>query len=46
MRKFSDKYLNSTVICPMCKQKRKGREMMSCIRMCKHCYEKQRSDTE
>ncbi len=46
MTRFSDEYLNSIVICPVCKQKRKGAEMISSIKMCKHCYEKQRSNVE
>lgn len=44
MKKVLDKYLNSTIICPVCKQKRKGAEMMCGVEMCKHCYSKKRSD--
>lgn len=38
MKKISLEYLNSVVICPCCKQKRRGGEMMSGINMCKYCY--------
>lgn len=46
MKKFFDEYLNSTVVCPRCKQKRKGGEMISSICMCKYCYEKDKGGEE
>lgn len=38
MVKPSLKYLNSIVICPCCKQERRGGEMMCGIKMCKYCF--------
>lgn len=38
MRELTQKDLDTIVICPICKQKRRQGEMIHSIQMCKHCY--------